>query len=535
MKKKLVALMLVSSLAFPLCTQASSYQEAEKASMAKAIEKITTLYDGQIASMRDDSHMDVSVSLDDAGRALLGMGGTDFSWVDEFRIKGDSKIEGDRMGGDFELLLNGEQICTMEVCQDSDGTIYTRIPEIADGYLKSSEDDVSVDGMQILTPAAPAVAFSMSGMKDKLPSPEKLADMLERYMSILTEKAKETNSNPDTLTVSGISQDCTMYESEISAAEWVDAIKSILTVAKTDEDLKGVIDGFGGYDGFSDLVDDTLVQLEDLDPPASASLVSKIWAADDGTVIARSVGTKDQTFVSWESLKDGDNVGYRLSISAAGDTLELTGSGTDVNDSHDGTYELTLNSQPCLSFDVSGFDMGSDGSLTGSCELSFLPGIGDSYYEMLSGISLKATMSENADSKSVSLGVNSSGVSLATIQADTSAAKEDVEIVDVSTIDKIYDMETEDGMSTFETEVANNIGVIIEKLSSAGMPDGFLEGLIESSDTESGLTGYDYIEDGDTFDEENDAYIGSDYIEDGYSLDGEGEAYVDTYPEISLD
>lgn len=525
-KRKLTALFLAAAmgLSAPAGAQAVSYQEAEKAALSSALESFITIYSQQLSAYKetiaDPSLAEMSLELHDGGKALLGMMvPTDISWLNDLHITGNVGFGDTQLAEILDVHLNGTKICTMEVYMDSETMdTYVRIPEMADGYLKTTmeemeasqaalEDSVNgeeygLEGTEILSASPNAQAFLSDYMKalphlaDYLPQSEDLSAVLDRYGSILIDHTQETTKGTDTLTVSDISQDCTTLEAVLTQAEASAAVKETLATAKEDQELKTMIQGLEelspdsgiSYEGFLSKVGSLLTDVpqETSDEPLVSS---KIWVDPEDNIIGRQLSLikegEETPMTAWKSPSSGEDSGFYFQLNSGEDTFEILGTGKTQNSKLDGSYELIYNGQAVASAEVSGYDVSAmeNGVLNGTYTFSLLPGIGEDAYKALSFMGLTASFSGDNRDSSGSLTLTSSGAPALTYSVNAKTGAGSVEYLDFDSLDKVYDASTEEGVAAFNQDM--NTEVIKKNLTDAGMPDTFLEDLMSAGQEEA--------------------------------------------------
>ena len=146
----------------------------------------------------------------------------------------------------------------------------------------------------------------VSDMTTVLPDTKTLSTLLDRYGNILIENFGDETVTEEALSVEGVSEDCTVYEEILTEQEVLSILREVLTTAKEDQELKGLLDMWsetgGGEDLYAQLVagaDSALADLpeegsEEINPEA-AMFNSKIWTNAEGKIVGREFGFTDET------------------------------------------------------------------------------------------------------------------------------------------------------------------------------------------------------------------------------------------------
>ena len=146
----------------------------------------------------------------------------------------------------------------------------------------------------------------VSDMTTVLPDTKTLSTLLDRYGNILIENFGDETVTEEALSVEGVSEDCTVYEEILTEQEVLSILREVLTTAKEDQELKGLLDMWsetgGGEDLYAQLVagaDSALADLpeegsEEINPEARM-FNSKIWTNAEGKIVGREFGFTDET------------------------------------------------------------------------------------------------------------------------------------------------------------------------------------------------------------------------------------------------
>ena len=337
---------------------ADSYASIEKDAWAKKVTEMASSYATSIEesqSLMSGMQSDMILKFEDSGRSLLGfVAPFDVSWLDNVTLSNDISFTEGKEGILMKVLLNDNKICTLEYYLDPDSQdIYMRIPELSDKYFKTNLEEAAdqqaaniENDLEELTPDDSdadiptdnfASAYSdslsltvsmMSDLSAAAPEASVVETLLDKYGSMLFDNVTEGESSQETLTAGDISQDCTVYEGQISAEDAVKTATAILEEAKSDSDIENILDTWTEklssnedlHESFTKAVEDGLDFLKDADTGDSddSHLNTRIWVDETGRIAGRKIefqeGDKITPVLNWQMTRDGSDFGYLLSI-----------------------------------------------------------------------------------------------------------------------------------------------------------------------------------------------------------------------------
>ena len=82
----------------------------------------------------------------------------------------------------------------------------------------------------------------MFNLTSVLPDSKTLSTLLDRYGNIIIDSFEEGSSVEESVSVDGISEECTAYEGIISEKSAYTIVEKVLTTAKDDEEIKALFD-----------------------------------------------------------------------------------------------------------------------------------------------------------------------------------------------------------------------------------------------------------------------------------------------------
>lgn len=541
-KRKITAIILASLMgisAVPATAWAAdSYKETEKAAFAKAIQEMGADYAQDLAQICDGAvkgNAEIKLSLDDGGKAILGMlTPVDISWLEDASMDTKVNLNEGTMIETMDVKVNGTKICTIEYYFDTENSeVYMRIPELNEGYIKmnmeqmtqEAEAEMEEEGMDSSFSTSMDLADAMNSYfstLDNLPEADALTSILTRYSDIIFDNVTD-GENPGTQSSAAgdVSQELTVLEGHVTQAEAQPMFQQILDTAKTDEELKGLIESWTeamndpeySYDTFLQAIEDLEKDLDgEIDESDTSGFVLRAWVDDNGEVVGREVladdGEQEESLFSYLCTTDGDQRGFSFTMGSDEDSVGLYGSGTLSGDVLSGTYTFTSGGEDAAVIEVADYDTKAveNGIWKGTYTISGAP-IEDedgNSYDPFGGMQLIFTTDgkdENNMEWNLTLAAN--GVSLGALSITGGNEGEDLEAVDFASLTDVYDFSNDADVEKFGEDV--NMDTITANLTSAGMPDGWLESVMEAASGSGAeeITEYDDQTDmaGDTLDD----------------------------------
>lgn len=490
---------------------ADSYSSIEKNAWSEKVKEMAGAYATSLEesqSLMSGVQGDMSLKLEDSGRSLLGfIAPFDVSWMNDITLSTTSTFADGQTGTLMKVLLNDNLVCTLEYYLDPETQdIYMRIPELSDKYLKTNlkeateqqtatieEDienaDIPADADSLASAYSESLSLSASLMSDlsaSMPEATVVETLLDKYGSMLFDNLTEVDGSQATLTAGDISQECTVYEGQISAADAIKTGTDILEAAKSDEDIKKLLDSWSEklsdgenlYGSFTESIDTGLDALKntDTDDSDESYISTRIWVDENGRIAGREISLHendtDTPVLTWQMPENGSEFGYLLSFTPDDESdYVLSGSGQIDGDKLNGTYEFSTGGTVLSVIEVKDYDTASikEGYLNGNYTVTFPAGdTEDDSLAMLENFALVLDLSSEKTSGSVALSVESAGSTLGTLSI-TSGAGETVDIPDLASLKDVCDASNDEDMNDYAATL--DFTSIMENLSAAGVPD----------------------------------------------------------------
>ena len=498
---------------------ADDYASIEKNAWAAAVKNMASSYAASIEESQalvSGMQSDISLKIEDSGRSLLGfVAPFDISWLNDITLANTVSFTDGKEGLLMKVLLNDNQICSLEYYLDPESQdVNMRIPELSDKYFKTNlkeaadqqasniesdieeltpdDTDVDIPTDNFASAYSDSISLSASLMSDlssALPEASVIETLLDKYGSMLFDNLTEGESSQETLTAGDISQDCTVYEGQISSEDAVKTATELLEAAKSDSDIESILNTWNDklssdenlYESFTTAVDKGLNALKDTDTSDSEDsyLSTKIWVDENGRIAGRALeiqeGDTTTPILTWQMPENGSDFGYLLTIASDDiNTYSLSGSGQIDGDKLNGTYELSLADSISAIIEVKDYDTVSakEGNLNGNYKITFPSSDTDNeddyYSSILENFALVLDLNSEKDSGSVALSIENAGSTLGTLSI-TGGAGEAVEIPDLASLKDVYDANNNDDMNAYAATL--DFTSIMDNLSKAGVPD----------------------------------------------------------------
>ena len=519
---------------------ADGYASIEKNAWAEEVKNMASSYAASIEESQalvSGMQSDISLKIEDSGRSLLGfVAPFDISWLNDVTLANTVSFTDGKEGLLMKVLLNDNQICSLEYYLDPESQdVYMRIPELSDKYFKTNlkeaadqqasniesdieeltpdDTDVDIPTDNFASAYSDSISLSASLMSDlssALPEASVIETLLDKYGSMLFDNLTEGESSQETLTAGDISQDCTVYEGQISSEDAVKTATELLEAAKSDSDIESILNTWNDklssdenlYESFTTAVDKGLNALKDTGTSDSEDsyLSTKIWVDENGRIAGRALeiqeGDTTTPILTWQMPENGSDFGYLLTIASDDiNTYSLSGSGQIDGDKLNGTYELSLADSISAIIEVKDYDTVSakEGNLNGNYKITFPSSDTDNeddyYSSILENFALVLDLNSEKNSGSVALSIENAGSTLGTLSI-TGGAGEAVEIPNLASLKDVYDANNNDDMNAYAATL--DFTSIMDNLSKAGVPDEVITYILsggsateDSSDTEA--------------------------------------------------
>lgn len=494
--KKVIAVAAASSLIAAggsTVMAAGSYQEAETAAYDKFVSGVASSWEEYLASYQTaqkGSNAKITLNVEDTGRALLGAmtGGMDFSWLQSISLDTNTSLQQGLEALTAAVLLNDSKLCDLNIYMDfAKMAEYIQIPDISEGYLvapmESSDVSISDDSMKLY--------FNLlSDLSSVLPDKDTLSTLLERYGQLVISNMEDGASTDETVSVEGISEDCTVYEGQLSEASTVKMLKDIAKTAKDDKEIKSLFDSWteagiatdDQYQEFQTAVDDLLSDFADEGADDSTLIYSRIWVNNEDNVVGREIGTVDGAettpVFTWKAPSADGSSALLLEVQADGSSLTLTGSGTSSEGLLTGDYIFAMDGTETMDIHVADLETKPEktGYYNGKFTLTF-PAVDtestdseDTTTNPLAGLAVEVNLTSDitTETSQIDLTLTTSGAALATLSI-SGGYGEGPETKDGDSLTPAYSVDDENDAVEYMKTI--NWDTLAANATAAGVPE----------------------------------------------------------------
>jgi hypothetical protein len=238
--------------------------------------------------------------------------------------------------------------------------------------------------MDAITASTPSV---MGMLPNIIPDEKTTATILNRYLELALKEIDNVERTTETMTLDGLSQEATKLTVKIYEQDALDAAKAILKAAKTDTDIKKVVEDFGdfyndmmaemnaeydidyedvdAYAEFTKLIDEALNQLPAEAEDTENAISLTLYVDDNHNVIGFNLTLPDQAeaIVNFYFVTEGNN--FKTVVEMA-EVMKVTGSGTINNGKIDGTFAFTADGITGLTIELKNFDTNNKDAVSGT-------------------------------------------------------------------------------------------------------------------------------------------------------------------------
>ena len=365
-------------------------------SFTSAVKQLTSVSDGTNA-------VNMEIVPGDGFYSLLSSSG--YSLPENLSIKANTVQSDDGIHFKAALTDGVNSMLSADVIADKNsGKTFVSVPELSSKVLEidpdSSADSDPVNKTEISEQELLAV----------FTDPDAVEKLLTDYYGIFVDGMSDVEKDNESVSVGGVTRDCTVLTAVISEKEITDIALKILEKAKNDdkaERIARLFDIVSSDDDYAAAVDKAIAELEDSDPSNDEAFTFKLYTAD-GKNACGAEFIADGDSVRYMAFSDGANWGYEFAGYSDGEQLfSMPGSGTVNGGRYSGDFSVNVNNQEIFEVAVENVTE-NDGKINGSMTLStgkdFLTDSADYTSRMLlSNMTFKLTVQGNGIEMSASV------------------------------------------------------------------------------------------------------------------------------------
>lgn len=514
--KKSTVIVTASAMAaaafVPVMAEGMTYGDRERAELKAQCEALVKDWDAELTQAQESGNngtADFTLTLDEAGRSMIGMmAGMDVSWLENIGLNMDVSVVDSKEAIKTDLLLNDSEIGTMYVLIDLLAEMeYIQIPELSESWLKAALNvDMDVNGEAVSPDSMGTITGLASDPALLLPEGAVAAELLERYGNIVIDHMQEGPSVEETVSIDGISEDCTLLEGQIFQEDANEMAKELLTTAQSDEQLKELLTKWseampeaGDLNAqFQSFAEEALADLEapegeTEEAAADQYIVSRIWVNGDDKIVGRELavceGVETDTAFTWKTSGNGDASGLLFDVQSEDGGFTFSGSCQNTDGMKNGNYSVAIDGITVMEIAMENYDAAAaeEGYPSGTYIITFPQGESEEAYNPLSLFSMVLNLdcSKEDDSVNLNLEILSSGARLGDLNIAINNGGEEVGIPSEEDMAVLYDVMNEADMEAYSAEMS--FDTILANAKSAGVPEELLT-VIEQS-IEAAMTG----------------------------------------------
>ena len=297
--------------------------------------------------------------------------GADLSFLQNIRMTLDVGQADNSAKLAMAVGLNGKTVVTLNMLMNmAENVMYMGIPELSDAWIE-------MDMSQMMGPVEEGMASiptdRLTQLMNALPDAETLANLLDRYANIALAELNNVTQTTETLSVGGITQDVTALTLKIYEADAMKAVKAVITEAKDDAEIKGIIESLAGENGeqmyaqFQEIINNLLSTFDEHFAEAEANkdeYIQLVTYIDSKYNIAgmelTQPGFENRGEVHFYNLIENGNFAFESNIAAmltGSENSKIVGSGTVNGGKTTGTYTLQVENADFLNVHVQNLDI----------------------------------------------------------------------------------------------------------------------------------------------------------------------------------
>lgn len=293
----------------------------------------------------------------------------DFSFLSKVNLEVDLNVKNKMQQMDMAVGLGGSRILTICTIMDLDDfTTWVGSPELSDVFAEMNL--VQSGGVAV----NPATMQTANALIEALPSEQEFNALVKRYLEVALEKVDNVERKTITLELDGLKQECTVLVAKIYEEDALNIAEAVLKTAKTDNELKAIIEKFGVafnelmkesytqaggtwtnvdlYAEFITAVEEALTSLEmereDLDTEEYIELTA--YVDKEHNIIGRKLAL-DGDELHYYTVTEGNAFTFEASL----DEVKVTGGGTKKSGKVDGSFKLSMEGTSLLTLAVEGW------------------------------------------------------------------------------------------------------------------------------------------------------------------------------------
>ncbi len=436
------------------------YKSLEKDNRNEYLDLYCSMY-GKSREIIDDNmsgKTNVSFEVSDTAKSILDLAGIDSSKLNDLSIDMKYRMVGAET--DFMLgLLSGDAsviTANMSVFANENTTVYMQVPELSPSFLTGIIEDAE----EMMT------IYDLDTIKKVMPEEKVLNKLVAKYTDIYIDAAKGVTRSKETVYAGELSEELYVYEVNYTAEQFIDATKKVLEAAKGDSDIKAFVEGVKvEYSEFQAGIDSAIEELSNysVTEEDEFGVDMSVYVDNNDNILGRTIeigNTEEKYTVSAVELTSGNDFESEIYFEENGNKLfNIAGKGIVDKGIINGTYDLysaglaeelgvESTAAALLTIKLENIDISDikNGKMSGGVVLSTgaVPGF-ETY-----AIKMDLSSTDKTSNVKYTLMMGSDEVASIIVASELGTEFEGVMPADS---DKVYDMNNEDEMMSYMSEI----------------------------------------------------------------------------------
>lgn len=272
--------------------------------------------------------------------------GTDISWLDDVSIRMNTATDLRYVQITMIPVVGEEDLFSIDLIYDSqEQRILVGVPEMSGTYIVG--DDI---GDTETAPVTPIDKEMIRAFVEAMPTEQTVNTLLRKYLKSALSAIKTVSRKTEKVTIEGITQECTVLETQLDTVTYTDMIIAVLQEAKQGAELYSVVEKIADFAApYEEIpskaewnmeIDKIITALEEEKATADIESVVtwKIYLDSKDRLIGLSSEVSDTgDYARYVTVRKGDKFAYEQNI---GNMFVVVGSGVDKNSNINGEFRL---------------------------------------------------------------------------------------------------------------------------------------------------------------------------------------------------
>ena len=397
-------------------------------------------------------------------KTMMSMSGVDFSKLNDMEMEVVGKRSGNLIDGKLNVLLNGSDLCSMNMHMDYDAkAYYVQIPELSEKYLDYSSMLQNEENGEALAAATDVQKY--------LPETAVMDKLITTYTDLMIEQMDTVEKTDTRIGASGINIDCTNLNVTCKSEKLYAVLEQLLRTMKEDPEIRKYLEGIGSetYSTFTEKITEMLEDMEEGKEtfvPSGTEAVMNVYVDSEGKILGRimTLMLDGKTYqLTGIEPSQGNKFGYQFTLEVDGiEYFSVVGKGTRENGKVNGEYAISIDesmnpypdvittTKDMISIIVTDVDEETwvkDGYANGSVTIS------TEVIAPLASYALQFDSQGDEESVSSSMSIVCAGEKLLSLTATAKETTEDIGSMKPAEDAPMYDIEDSEAMAEYVSEM----------------------------------------------------------------------------------